>query len=143
MAMTLVKDLMEYDMELIDPESSLQEAAQKMKDVSCGFLPVGRNKMPEGIITDRDIIIRAVASGKDPMKEKVSDYMTREVYSCHDGDSLEQAAKIMHENNVSRLVVLSENGQTCGIMTFGRILRSPLDREETSNVVEMATGKEA
>ncbi len=141
--MTCVKDLMEYEMELISPDASLQEAALKMKDVDCGFLPVGRDKMPEGIITDRDIVVRAIAAGKDPVKEKVAQYMTKDVCACQEGDTLEQAAKVMRENNVSRLIVMSGSGTVCGVLTFGRILRTASDKEETSNVVEKATGRAA
>src|SRR5690554_4092007 len=52
-----VKELMESDMALIAPDATLEEAARKMKDIGCGFLPVGEGETPEGIITDRDIVI--------------------------------------------------------------------------------------
>ena len=138
-----VKDLMESNAVLIDPGATLAEAARKMKDIDCGFLPVGSGDSPEGIITDRDIVIRAIAEGRDPGRERVRDYMTAEICACRESDTLEGAAKAMNENSVSRLVVEDNAGKICGVLTFGRIIRSNDDKAETSNVVEQATGKAA
>ncbi len=143
MTATRVKDLMECSPEMISPEATLQEAAQKMQKIDCGFLPVGTDKAPEGIITDRDIVIRAIADGKDPRTEKVRDYMTEEVCACTEDNSLEDAAKIMNENAVSRLVVKNAQGTICGVLTFGHILRTNDNRAETNTIVEQATGKAA
>ena len=140
---TLVKDLMECDLELISPDATLEEAGRKMKEVDCGFLPVGKGGSPEGIITDRDIVVRAVSEGKNPKQEKVRDYMTSDVCACKETDTLEDAARIMNEYRVSRLVVRNDGGAMCGILTFGRIIRSNDSKEETSAVVEQATGKAA
>lgn len=138
---TRVKDLMESNPETISPDATLEEAARKMKEIDCGFLPVGTDKESKGIITDRDIVIRAVAAGKDPRKEMVRDYMTNDICACVESDSLESAAKIMNENSISRLVVRNDQGAISGVLTFGRIIRSNDNKDETSNVVEQATGK--
>lgn len=141
MQTTQVKNLMESQPVCINPDATLQEAARKMKDIDCGFLPVGSDSAPEGIITDRDIIIRAISEGKDPTREKVRDYMTSDICSCSESDSLEDAAGKMSENEVSRLVVEDDQGNMCGILTFGRIIRTSQDKTETSEVVERATGR--
>ena len=138
-----VKELMETDLELISPDATLEEAARRMKDCGCGFLPVGTDNAPEGIITDRDIVVRAIAEGKDCSQEKVRDCMTDEVCACRETDTLEDAAKAMSENNVSRLVVKDNSDRICGVLTFGRIIRSNDNKQETSEVVEKATGKAA
>lgn len=138
-----VRELMEADLELISPDATLEEAAQKMKEIGCGFLPVGNEDSPEGIITDRDIVVRAIADGKDPATEKVRDCMTDDVCSCKETDTLGDAAKVMGENRVSRLVVKDESGKMCGVLTFGRIIRSNTSSEETSSVVEKATNRAA
>jgi predicted transcriptional regulator len=114
-----------------------------MKSVDCGVLPVGSWVFLEGIITDRDIVIRAVAEGADTSKEEVRDYMTTEIFYCEEDDTLEEAAEKMCRHNVSRLVVNDSRGQACGIITFGCILRKNSDTKETSNVVECAVGKRA
>lgn len=136
-----VKDLMESELELISPDATLAEAARKMKECGCGFLPVGAEDSPEGIITDRDIVIRAVAEGKDPTKVKVRDCMTQDVCACKDSDTLEDAARMMSENNISRLVVKNDGETICGVLTFGRMIRTNDNPQETSSVVEKATGK--
>jgi CBS domain-containing protein len=138
-----VKELMETNLKLINPDATLEEASKKMKQYGCGFLPVGSEHTPEGIITDRDIVIRAVAEGRDPKNEKVRDFMTDAVCCCKETDTLEDAAKVMNEHNISRLVVKDDANNICGILTFGRIIRANDNKQETSNVVEKATGKAA
>ena len=137
-----VKEIAVSNPILINPDATLQEAAMKMKDMNCGFLPVGNGGEPEGIITDRDIVIRAISEGKNPVKEKVRDYMTPEVCSCSETDSLEDAANAMRENQVSRLVVKDEDGNVCGVLSFGHIIRSNDNSEEIMTVVSCATGKD-
>ena len=141
--MTYVKDLMESGMANISGDASLSDAAQLMKQNNCGFLPVGSETDPMGVITDRDIVLRALSEGKDPSKEKVRDYMTGNICTVPDSSRLEEAANIMRENHVSRLIVTDENGTPCGVLSFGRILRSDEDRTEAGSVVEIATGKAA
>lgn len=133
---------MTKDPVIIPPDASLKQAAARMRDVDCGVLPVGRKDRLIGIITDRDIVVRAIAEGRDPAKEKVEDYMTDEVYACNEDDSLEQAADKMREHNVSRLIVEDRAGNTAGILSFGCILRKDTNAEEVANVVEHAVQKE-
>lgn len=138
-----VKKLMEMDLKLINPEATLEEAAKTMRQYDCGFLPVGTENTLEGIITDRDIVIRALAEGKNPQNEIVRDFMTDTVCYCKETDTLEEAAKVMSENRVSRLVVKDDGNHISGILTFGRIIRTNDNKQETSDVVEKATGKAA
>lgn len=138
-----VKELMEGNLEIISPDATLQEAAQKMKEADCGFLPVGSKDAPEGIITDRDIVIRAVCEGRNPAEEKVRDYMTTDVCSCSETDTLEEAAQLMGDNSVGRLLVTKEEGKICGVLTFGRILRSDENGSEQNGIIERAIGRVA
>lgn len=140
---TQVKELMTKHPVLINPDTTLKEAAEFMRDIDCGVLPIGNENKLEGMLTDRDIVVRAVAKGKEPDEEKVSDYMTKNVYYCGEDDTLEQAADKMREHNVSRLIVRDESGKTCGILTFGCILRNNKNTEETNNVVEHAIRRKA
>jgi len=140
---TKVKDLMKPEPVVISPDSSLKEAAQQMESIDCGVLPVGTKDRPEGIITDRDIVLRAVAKGKDMTKEKVKDYMTKEMFFCNEDDTLEQAATAMHENHVNRLLVKDSSGKMCGILSFGCILRKDERMEDIHKVLECTVGKKA
>jgi CBS domain-containing protein len=135
-----VKDLMTSEAVLVTPDATLQEAATKMKDVDCGVLPVGTLDDVQGIITDRDIVIRAVSKGKDITKEKVMDYMTTQVFGCNENDTLEDAAEKMRMHKVSRLIVKNSKGTVKGILSFGGLLRKQADAEEIANIVKHATG---
>ncbi|WP_235068306.1 CBS domain-containing protein [Micavibrio aeruginosavorus] len=139
MRSTTVKEIMTANPVIISPETSLKDASIKMIAIDCGILPVGTKDNITGIITDRDIVIRAVANGKDTSKEKVVNYMTRVLYTCGENDSLEEAADLMRENNVSRLIVTNGSGAVTGILTFGHILRNDANPLEVSKVVQHAT----
>ncbi len=144
MAQTKVKELMRRNPEVISPDSTIKEAAQKMKFLDCGVLPVGDKDILEGIITDRDIVLSAVAKGKDISQERVRDHMTYQVFGCREEDSLEEAAQQMHDHQVNRLVVRDDSGKVSGILSFGRIIREDADATEIAKVVEYAvSGKKA
>src|ERR1035437_2647557 len=95
-----VKDLMASNPVFIDPEATLKDAATKMSSVDCGVLPVGTKDNITGMITDRDIVIRAISKGKDPAKEKVKDYMTAKALFCKEKDTIKQAASLMKDGSV-------------------------------------------
>lgn len=140
---TKVKDLMACDPVIIPADASLEQAAKEMQIVECGVLPVGTKDKLQGIITDRDIVIRAIAKGKDPSKAKVKDYMTTQVFGCNEDDYLEDAADKMRQHKVSRLVVRNKAGKLTGILSFGGILRKNANAEEVVNVVKHATDRAA
>jgi CBS domain-containing protein len=139
---TKVKDLMTSNIEIIPPDFTLKEAAQKMEQVSCGVLPVGTKDSLEGIITDRDIVLRAVAKGEDVNTAKVENYMTAEkLCYCSENDTAEDAAELMRKDRVNRLLVKDESGRLSGIITFGRIIREDDDLQEIANVIQNAVGE--
>lgn len=138
-----VKDVMVSKPKIISPDTTLQEACSKMKELDCGILPVGTSDKIEGMITDRDIAIRAIAEGVDSAFAKVEDYMTRNVRVCKAEDSLKDAAKAMNRHNVSRLLVRSEDNEVVGILTFGHMLRSGVDNDTVVDVVCSAVGRKA
>jgi CBS domain-containing protein len=140
---TKVKDIMTPNPECIAPDATLREAAQRMEALGCGVLPVGDPQAPQGIITDRDIVIRAVAKGKDVNKEQVRAYMTDGVCCCKEDDTLEQAANRMREYQVNRLLVEDIGGRVCGILTFGGIVRKDGSVREIGSVIECAVGNKA
>ncbi len=135
---TKVKDLMTQHPVFINADATLQEAAEKMKTVDCGVLPVGTPKHIEGVITDRDLVIRAMSKGKDPAKEKISAYITKHVYACNEDDVLEDAADKMRTHKISRLVVRNKQGDVTGVLSFGGILRRNANADEVTNVVKHA-----
>ena len=113
-----IKDLMTMDVEVLDPEASLEEAAQLMCDADIGSVPVVEDEKVIGMLTDRDIVVRAVAEGLDPAETKVGDIMTQEVIHVLDDAEDEEAARVMKENQIRRLVVLDREGKLCGIVAM-------------------------
>jgi len=114
-----LKELMTRGVETIPPEASLSEAAKKMQTHDVGALPVGRNQELIGIITDRDIAIRAVASGLDPNSTKVEQVMTRGVHTCAAGSDIAEAMRLMEEKQIRRIVVSDTNDRPIGIVSLG------------------------
>ncbi|MBI3440879.1 MAG: CBS domain-containing protein [Proteobacteria bacterium] len=131
---------MTHSPEMISPGATLQQAAQKMEAINCGALPVGTANKLKGIITDRDIVIRALAKGRNPATEKVANYMTDRVYACTENDTLEEAAEKMHRMQVSRLVVRDKEGKVSGILSFGESLRHDADPREIAGVIKHCCG---
>jgi predicted transcriptional regulator len=138
---TRVKDLMKKSPTIISADCTLKEAAQKMESINCGALLVGTQDRIEGVITDRDIVIRAVAKGKDTGKEKVKEYMSSEVFFIQEDEPQDRAAQMMHEKNINRVLVKDENGKACGILTFGHLIRENDDSQELITVIGCATGQ--
>ncbi|MDQ2076832.1 CBS domain-containing protein [Marinimicrobium sp. ABcell2] len=122
-----VKNVMSDNCEFVSPGSNLQEVARKMRDLDCGFMPIGNeeNGRLEGVITDRDIVIRAVAEGLNPSECLVQDCSTHRVLYCFEDDDLDSAAMSMREQQVYRLIVLDnpQNKQLRGVISLGDILR--------------------
>jgi CBS domain-containing protein len=105
--MMKIKDIMTESPCYLDESATLTEAAQKMDELDCGFIPVGTNDRLTGIITDRDITIRAVAQNLS-CDTAVSRIMTPTVLYCLESDNPDAVAKNMAENQVRRLVVLND-----------------------------------
>jgi CBS domain-containing protein len=115
-----LKDIMTKDVECVRPGDSLQEAARKMKDLDVGPMPVcGDDDKIVGMLTDRDIAIRAVAEGKDPRTTKVQDAMSEDVAWCFEDQDSGEAAELMRERQVRRLLVMSREKRLVGIVSLG------------------------
>lgn len=140
-----VKDVMTGTCEFVEPNTSLREAAKKMRDLDCGFLPIGSESVGklEGTVTDRDITIRAVAEGRDPVTTTVKDIETHKVLYCFETDDLDSAAKSMREQQVYRLVVLDnpDDKRLRGVLSLGDVLRhnqQQLAADTASGIVSRA-----
>lgn len=113
----LVKQIMTQDVELVEPESTLKDAAQTMDDRDIGVLPVCDNDRLVGIITDRDIIVRAISAGMDPNKARVADSMTSPILYCFEDQECDEVHQMMIEKKVGRLPVLSRAHRLVGIVS--------------------------
>ena len=113
-----VKQCMTTEVELGSPEMTLQKAAQKMRDGNFGSLPIEENDRLVGMVTDRDITVRAVAEGKDPTKAAVWEIMSKKVLYCFEDQTLEDVAKNLGTNQIRRLPVLNRNKRLVGILSL-------------------------
>lgn len=114
-----IQDIMTRNPEVVTPNTSLQNAAQKMESLDVGSMPVCNGKKLVGVITDRDITIRATAEGINPSQAKVSDFMTDHVHYCHADQNVDEAARIMKENQIRRLPVVNGDNELVGILALG------------------------
>lgn len=114
-----VNEIITHDPEVIRPETALIEAAQKMKSLDIGMLPVCDGDRLVGVITDRDIAVRGVAQGYDPKTARVQEVMTPEVIYCFDDEDVKDVAKKMEEKQVRRLPVLNREKRLVGIVSLG------------------------
>ncbi|MGB7157106.1 MAG: CBS domain-containing protein [Tepidisphaeraceae bacterium] len=116
-----LRDVMTTNVQDIEADATLMQAAAKMKALDVGAIPVSENDRVIGMITDRDIAIRAVAEGRDPRKTAVRDAMTQDLTFCYADDSVEAAAKLMEEKQVRRLPVFDRGGRAIGIVSLGDV----------------------
>jgi CBS domain-containing protein len=112
-----VRDAMTNDVCLTDPDRSIRDAAGMMADQDIGALPVGENDRLVGVITDRDIAIRAVARGFGP-DTKIREVMSQEVMYCFEDEELDDAAQNMGGAQVRRLPVLNRDKRLVGILSL-------------------------
>lgn len=118
----LVREIMTKNPEIISVNTSLREAAIKMKDLDVGILPVEeQDHSIAGILTDRDIAIRAVAAKEDLSKVSVKDIMSRDVITCPEDSDIQAAVNVMEENKVRRLIITDKSGRLSGIISLGDI----------------------
>jgi CBS-domain-containing membrane protein len=117
--MTKVGEIMTRSVAVVQQDDSLQDAAQKMKTLNIGSLPVCDGDAMVGVVTDRDITVRGVAAGMVPQESRISDVMTAEVHWCSESDSVQQAMELMGEAQVRRLAVLDESRKIVGVVSLG------------------------
>jgi CBS domain-containing protein len=118
-----VSDAMTRDVRVASPNQTIQDAAKMMSDVDSGVLPVGENDRLIGMITDRDIAVRAVAQGKGP-QTLVREVMTDHVHYCFDDEDMDEVTRKMADSQVRRLPVVNRDKRLVGILSLGDVATS-------------------
>lgn len=116
-----VKDAMHRDVEWAQSTESTQALARRMRDLDIGAIPIGENDRLIGMVTDRDIAVRAVAAGKDIAKLTARDVMSEGIVYCLDNEDLEDAVRIMQQKQVRRLSVINERKRMVGMLSLGDV----------------------
>lgn len=119
-----VKDVMTNDVASLKPEDSIERAAELMKEFNIGSLPVCEGKKVIGIVTDRDIALRAVAEGKDNRNQTVKDVMSSNPVVIDSQADVKEAAKLMSDNQIRRIPIVESNSLV-GMVSLGDIAVEP------------------
>jgi CBS domain-containing protein len=128
-----VNEVMSRTVDLVNPSMKIREAATFMRNDNVGALPVGENDRLVGMITDRDIAIRAVAEGKSPTTT-IGKVMSEKVYYCFDDNDVAEAARLMAKHQVRRLPVLNRDKRLVGIVAMADIARK--DGDATKQAIQ-------
>ena len=120
--MEKVSQVMTRDVLTVNPDQTIREAATKMADADVGSLPVGENDRLVGMITDRDIVLRAVAEGRDPGTH-VREVMTDKIQYCFDDEDIDAVARNMADLGVRRLPVVNRDKRLVGIVALSNIAK--------------------
>src|SRR5262245_14511944 len=131
----LLRDVMTAKIEDIPVDATLKQAAEKMKQLNIGALPVRENNRLVGMITDRDIAMRAIAEGRDPQRMPVGEVMSRELFFCYEDESVESVAKLMEEKQIRRLPVFDRSKRAIGIVSLGDLAVRNHDDRLTGKVL--------
>lgn len=132
----LVKEAMSKHPDALSEEMTLTQAASEMQKHDFGFLPIKHDGEIAGVVTDRDLVIRALANGLDPNQAKLKDIMTKELYYCHEDDDIEKVVEQMCDKQVHRLAVYDKNNQLSGVVSVGDIARKCNDTDLCGKLTE-------
>jgi CBS domain-containing protein len=124
-----IHEIMSNNVECIEPSLPIAKAAEKMRDLDVGFLPICENDKLTGAVTDRDITIRSVAQGRDPRLASVSEIMTPDIFFCYDDEDVERVAEYMQEKEVRRIVILNRQKRLVGVVSLGDIAKTSGEKE--------------
>ena len=122
--MAQIKDVMTPGFKWMAPDAPVSQVAQTMRDMDVGFMPLAENDKMVGMITDRDITVRAIAEGKSPEQTPAREVMTAKTYYCYDDQDVEEVCNNMGEIQVRRLPVVNRDKRLVGIVSLGDLAQS-------------------
>jgi CBS domain-containing protein len=128
-----VSEVMTRGIDPVDPSATVQEAARQMAELDIGAVLIGTEEKLEGVLTDRDIIVRLVVEGRSPAEVQVREVMSAAIFGCRADDTVESAFAEMRERQVRRMPVLEEDGRPIGVVTLSdlaKVVDSPESMRE-------------
>ena len=131
-----VKDVMTRGAEVVRPDATLQEAANKMKSLDIGPLPVCDGDKIIGMLTDRDITVRATAEGLDPKQTRVREVMSKELITCLEDQDVKEAAELMQSNQIRRVPILNKDKRLVGMLSLGDLAHRTQDSKLAGKTLE-------
>ena len=137
--MQKLRDIMTRDVEIIAPKATVQEAAKKMQDLNVGALPVCDGDKLTGMITDRDLVMRVLAEGRNPKTVTVSEAISKDVVFCFEDDGVDKASQLMARHQIRRLPVMSSTKRLVGIVTLGDVAVHGKNSEASGDVLQQVS----
>ena len=131
-----VKDVMTRGAEVVRPDATLQEAANKMKSLDVGPLPVCDGDKIIGMLTDRDITVRATAKGLDPKQTRVQEVMSKELITCLEDQDVKEAAELMQSKQIRRVPILNKDKRLVGMLSLGDLAHRTQDSKLAGKTLE-------
>ena len=119
-----VKEAMHKGVQWVAPSTTVVDLAKLMRQHDIGAIPVGENDRLIGMVTDRDIVCRGLANGKDPKQLTARDVMTKGIVFCREEEDLDDATRIMEDKKIRRLPVINEKKRMTGILSLGDVSHS-------------------
>lgn len=127
---------MTRNVDVVQPDASLEEAARKMDQLNVGPLPVCDGDRLVGMVTDRDITVRATSAGKDPRSTPIREAMSRDIVYCYEDQDVQDAARLMQDKQIRRVPVLSREQRVVGIVSLGDLASQGTDDRTSGRVLE-------
>ncbi|HKA32888.1 MAG TPA: CBS domain-containing protein [Candidatus Binatia bacterium] len=134
-----IHNLMSHKVEVIHPDTPLQQAAATMKRFDVGMLPVCDGERLVGMLTDRDITVRATAEGLDPAKTPAERIMTMEVCYCFESQEVEQAVKLMEQKQIRRLPIVDRTKRLVGVISLGDVAVRNNNKKLAAEAIEQVS----
>ncbi len=131
-----LRDVMSRDVEVVEPEATLTDAAKKMQQLNVGILPVCDGDTLLGVVTDRNITVRAVGTEQDPTRTTVQQIMTQQLVYCFEDQDIRDAARLMEDKQLRRLVILNRDKQLAGIVSLGDLATKAANERLAGQVLE-------
>jgi CBS domain-containing protein len=116
-----VREVMTRPVRTITQTATIYEAAQLMKELGVGAIPVCHDRRLQGILTDRDIIIRVIAEERNPAETRVADVMTTDVTYCYENQTVDAAVRVMAGNQIRRLPIVTPEMELVGLVSLGDV----------------------
>ena len=129
------REIMTRNVKTASREMTLREVAALMRDGDMGAMPVVENGKLVGIVTDRDIVVRAIADGKD-VSTAIGDVMTTEIFSARENDFVFEAIRLMGDRQVRRVPIINETGELVGIIAMADVALETEDEREIAETLE-------
>lgn len=136
-----VKDIMTRGLEHVSASATIQHAAEQMAEKDIGFLAISNGQAAGGVLTDRDIIVRCLAQHKDPENTTVQECMSTGIASLTEDADVQEAARIMQEKQIRRVLVTDESGKLTGVVSLGDLGTGCDDEPLRAQVLEKVSAE--